>query len=69
MPYKQSFLNELKSMTDIVIENSIKTKEQGVEWTRHFTDLWQLHSTFSRVDDKIIRAVVQKCRGNPLVSL
>lgn len=62
-------------MTDIVPDPfspdkpSIKTKEAGDEWVKRLTGLWQLKESFKDIDRKLIRVILKRCYGNPLLSL
>ena len=57
-------------MTKIINKaNTIKTEAMGEQWRGILTQKWQLANQMSQVDPKIVRVLVTKCRGNPLLCL
>ena len=70
--YRSSYTKEMKGMTSILDNRpgfTIKTPEMGEEWRDILTKKWQLHTVMQQVDENILRVIVSKCRGNPLLCL
>lgn len=65
-----SYIEEITNMTSIVDKNdTIKTEEQGKDWVRVLSKKWQTVNKILEIDPKIIKIVIQKCAGNPLLCL
>lgn len=63
-------MDEIGKMTQIVDrENTIKTEQMTVEWEKRLIDKWQLLTRFKAVNPEVLKVIVRKCSGNPLICL
>lgn len=68
--YQSSMLEEIHLMTQIEDPStSIKNPEQSKQKEKEFKDKYQVKDTFSSVNNEVLEVVLQRCEGNPLVSL
>ena len=68
--FNRSFRDEVAKIIEIVNpEKTIKTKEMGKDWQERLYKTYDLNRIFQQVDDRVLKHIVQKCVGVPLMSL
>ena len=68
--YQTSYKAEIKDMTKIIDpDNTIKNEETSADWRETLMKKWQLDKLIKSVEPIICKVCVQKCGGNPTISL
>ena len=68
--FNRSYREEVAKIIEILNpENTIKTKEMGRDWRERLYSTYDLNRVFQNVDDRVLKHIVEKCVGVPLMSL